>query len=278
MFERILIAIDDSECARRAAALGFALARVYDSGVDVLHVLEGEGDDANARGRELLERTADRYSGSGVDFETHLAGGKPPRAILDHVEKNDVDLVVMGRHGRTGLRKRVLGTVTDRVLRRTEAAVLTVPDGADAPDDEPEIDTVLITTDGSENAERAGPVGSDVARRFDAAVHLLTVVDVQAEAGPFNAGGVESEYLERLEKRGWEAIERLERHVDAGDERSSVVRGISYEAIDEYATENGVDLIVMASEGESNLVEQRLGSVTDRVLHTVDTPVLVVFP
>lgn len=58
--------------------------------------------------------------------------------------------------------------------------------------------------------------------------------------------------------------------------QESVVRGTSHEAIVEYTDETGIDLIVMASEGQSNLASQSLGSVTDRVLRTMDGPVLVI--
>lgn len=101
---------------------------------------------------------------------------------------------------------------------------------------------------------------------------------MQAEAGAFDAGGVSEEFIEQLETEGREAIERLAQQIDDADVplRSAVARGDSHEAIADYTADNDIDLIVMASERESDLASQSLGSVTDRVLRIVDVPVLVV--
>ncbi len=213
-----------------------------------------------------------------VAVETRRSEGRPPRVIVDHVDERGIDLVVMGRHGRAGLGERLLGSVTERVLRGSDAPVLTV-DGGDA-DDAGGYRNVLVPTDGSEIAERAAPYGVDVARRYGATLHLLNVVDVQREGGLFSAGGVDAEFVERLEGRGRERVDRLAervRETDASAEpRTAVVRGAPHAGIREYVDANGVDLVVMSSEGESNLAGQLLGSVADRVLRTVDVPVLVV--
>ena len=286
MFETILIPVDGSDTAKHAATVGREFAHRYDARLDVLHVFEGDsrlpgkgGDqDPNAQGQRILDEIADLTAGSNIVVDTHLVEGKPHEAISEHATETDSDLIVMGRHGRSGVKERLLGTVTDRVLRQTSVPVLAVPgEDSESTTDGP-YENILITTDGSENAEQAAPYGEDIAQHFEATLHLLNVVDVQAEAGAFDAGGVREDFIERLETEGREAIERLAQHVDDDvTVQESVVRGTSYEAIAEYTAENDIDLIVMASEGESNLASQSLGSVTDRVLRTVDVPVLVVF-
>lgn len=277
MLERILIVAGDSDPAKRAAAVGFDLARTYDAAVDALHVLEpGTRSDEDKRERAtatLDEATAHDAPGP---VETHVEEGRPAGVINDFADERGVDLVVMARGGRSGLGDRLLGSVTERVLRGTTVPVLAVPgDESDAIEG---FDDVLVTTDGSEISERAAPYAGDIASRYDAILHLLTVVDVAAEAGIFDAGGVPEEYVEQLESDGREA---LDRYVDAigdvdVDLRRSVVRASPRDGIDEYVSGNDVDLLVMASEGQNNVVGQRLGSVTARVLRTVDVPVLVV--
>lgn len=286
MFDSILIPVDGSATAKRAATFGCALAKQYDAHIDALHVLEeqsllpGEIGDQNPseQGREVLDEITELATGCDIMVETHLVEGQPNEVITGHADENDIDLVVMGRHGRGGLKERLLGTVTDRVLRQTSVPVLTVPGGDVENTTSIEYDRILITTDGSENAEQAAHYGVDIAQHLDAMLHLLNVVDVQAEAGAFDAGGVTEDYIEHLETEGREAIERLAQQVDDSDitMQTAVEQGVSHEAIAEYAAENGIDLIVMASEGESNIASQSLGSVTDRVLRTVDVPVLVV--
>lgn len=287
MFESILVPVDGSDSAKHAATIGSEFARRYDARLDVLHVPgeesrfldKGGGQDPKAQGQRILDEIADLTAGSELVVDTHLVEGHPHEAITEYATEIGSDLIVMGRHGRSGVRERFLGTVTDRVLRHTSVPVLTVPGEDIESTADNTYENILITTDGSENAEQAAPYGEDIAHQFEATLHLLNVVDVQAEAGAFSAGGVGEDFINQLETEGQEAIDRLVQHIDDAEStvQESIVRGTADEAIADYTTENGIDMIVMASEGESNLASQSLGSVTDRVLRTVDVPVLVVF-
>ncbi|WP_435069958.1 universal stress protein [Haloplanus sp. C73] len=270
MFERLLIAVDGSDCATRAATYGVGLATRYDADVELAAVYDGDAD----RGEAVLDAAADRAAEHGVDAETTLLSGKPGRTIAQHASDSGADLLVIGRTGRSGVAQRLLGSVTERVLRRSEVPVLTVPDsdvGTPGGD-------VLVTTDGSDLAAAAGPYAADLARHFEASLHVLNAVDVQAEAGVFDAGGVSKDYVERLEAKGREAVDDLLAGLDTTDfdVREAVVRGAAADAIADYAADNDVGLLVMSSEGQSNLAGQRLGTVAGRVLRTVDRPVLVI--
>ena len=283
MFETILVPVDGSDGAERAAELGSELAVRYDARLAIVHVVEGRSgllgnhQDAETHGRDVLDAITERIP-EDVSFSTELVEGNAHDAISDFADEHGVDLVVMGRHGRSGLKEHLVGTTTERLLRQTKAPVLTVPGKRTEHTGEGGFRNVLVPTDGSETAERAAPYAADIAERVGATLHLLNVADVQAEAGAFSAGGVTEDFVNRLKEEGREAVERLAQRIGEVDTtvESSVVRGVSHEAIEEYTAENGIDLIVMASEGESSLAGQSLGSVTDRVLRTVDVPVLVV--
>ena len=86
-------------------------------------------------------------------------------------------------------------------------------------------DTVLIPSDGSEHAVRAAEHGVYLARAFDATVHLLNVVDIQAAAGPFNAGGVSEAFVERLESDGRAAIEAADMENTPASKRVAMPSG-----------------------------------------------------
>lgn len=270
MFDELLIAVDGSDCAHNALDHGLALAARYDAEVELVTVYGGD----DGQGRAVLDEAAEVAAEAGVDAETKLLSGKPASAIAERAGDRDADLVVVGRRGRRGVRVRLLGSVTERVLRRSPAPVLTVAeDGV-----ETAYDDILVTTDGSEAAAGAGPYGVDLAGRYDAPLHVLNAVDVRSEAGVFSAGGVSSEYVARLERQGRGAVDDLIEGVDVSglEVRRSVVRGPPHEVITGYADDNDVGLIVMTSEGQSNLAGQRLGTVAGRVLRTTDRPVLIV--
>jgi nucleotide-binding universal stress UspA family protein len=292
MYDRIVIAVDGSDEARRAAGRGLRLARAFDATVDVLSVVERgalrltetatERERLRERGEEALEAVEGLASELGQPVTTRLVDGKPAVQITRFADEQDAGLVVVGRQGATGLGRRLLGGVTEQVLHRSDVPVLVVP-GEDH-DGGAGYARVLLTTDGSENAEVAVPHGVAVARRFDSTVDVLNVVDVQAAGGAFGAGGLEREFLERLDARGREAVDSVVERIEASAPdlpvETAVERTTSFDGaaagIRAYVETNDVDLVVMGSHGRSGLGRQLLGSVASSVLRTVDVPVLVV--
>jgi nucleotide-binding universal stress UspA family protein len=82
-------------------------------------------------GQRILEKTADIIRKSGVEeVETVLKTGTPAKAILDFVDEAQIDLIVMGTHGRRGLDRVLLGSVTEEVVRLSKVPVMTVRMGA----------------------------------------------------------------------------------------------------------------------------------------------------
>ena len=144
MYGNILYPTDGSKGAAAAIANCRDLAETYDATVHVFHVTEhgrthgfagdievratGGGDEHESREREFGEALVDEVAEQfpGVDTQTAVRKGTPHRVILDYVDAHDVDLVVMGTHGRTGLDRYVLGSVAGRVVRMSDVPVLTV--------------------------------------------------------------------------------------------------------------------------------------------------------
>ncbi|WP_265111333.1 universal stress protein [Halosolutus halophilus] len=128
---------------------------------------------------------------------------------------------------------------------------------------------VLIPTDGSDGTRRAITHGLTIADRFDATVHALSVVP----EGPL--GSLESDGARRAAQR---AVARVE--ADARDGglpvTTAVRRGVPHEEILDYADEEGVDLIVMGTQGRTGLDRVLVGSVTERLVRMADVPVVTV--
>ncbi|WP_435193763.1 universal stress protein [Natronomonas sp. EA1] len=280
MFDSLLITTDGSDCSGRAAQYGLELAACYDADVTFVHVLTDETDamaeETSRSPADLADHLLDQFRGLaasvGVDSETHVERGTPATVITEYAATAGHDCIVMGRHGRAGIGERLLGTTTDRVLRRADVPVLTAPEG----EGPVAYESLLLPTDGSENAERAAPVAGDIATRAGATLHLLSVVDVQAAAGAFDAGGISKEYVKRLTDEADAAVDSAAAQVGDVDTVERVRKGTPHEEIAAYVDENDIDLVVMATRGRSNLTGQYLGGTTDRTLRTVDAPVLVV--
>lgn len=278
MIEHVLIATDGSDCGMQAARAGVELAATYDAAATVVVAAAGELSASDA------ERVAEDVSGIGatarVTVRTRTPSESPQTAIVEAARDVDADVVVLGRHGHRGLGERLLGGVTERVLRSVDRPVLTVPARSGDPGG---YEDVLLTSDGSDVARAAVLPATDLASTYDATLHLLSVVDVVREAGPFSAGGVDEAYVDRLVD---DAATELDVFVGACEEslgdpdavamERGVRTGTPSSEIASYVADAGVDLVAMASTGEGSFTGQLLGSTTDRVLRTVDVPVLVV--
>jgi nucleotide-binding universal stress UspA family protein len=147
MYDRILVPTDGSGPADRAFEQALDLAETYDAEVHLLYVVDvsalaGEFDAVTVidqleeAGREVTGRLRERAESVGVErVETEVVEGVPHRTILDYADENDVDLVVMGTHGRTGIGRYLLGSVTEKVVRLADAPVLTVRGGEEETED-----------------------------------------------------------------------------------------------------------------------------------------------
>ncbi|AGN00544.1 UspA domain-containing protein [Salinarchaeum sp. Harcht-Bsk1] len=276
MLERICIGVDGSDCARRATAVGVAIAEAADAHVDLVYVRKETDETAEQDANAVLEDALESCEDASVQVDGHSLTGKPATRLVSFADEHDADLLVLGRIGRTGLGKRLLGSVVHSAFRQSDRPILTVPEG----DGQVEISDLLVPTDGSEAAERAAPMAGTIATDHDATVHALYALDLATAVGPFSAGGLTGPEIERLEADRKAHVDRLADRLRSDDAERSiqtvVVRNSPHRAIRDYVDEAGVDLVVMSSRGQTSALGQVLGSVTDRVLRTVDVPVLVV--
>ena len=147
MYDRILIPTDGSDVAEAAIEQALDIAGKYDAELHALYVVDTDAV-AYSLGTEQVDRlrqgkfdemtelkteaeSATGYVGDlaeeyGIDVVEHHAGGQPHRVIDNYAKNNDIDLIVMGSHGRSGVRRALLGSVTERTLRSTHTPVLVV--------------------------------------------------------------------------------------------------------------------------------------------------------
>lgn len=144
MYEEILVPTDGSSPSLGALDEAAELAASQDATIHVVYVLDATmlGDVGDVTVLESLEETAEnaveravaRAEEAGVAaVEGTVERGTPHRTILQYIDDHDIDLVVMGTHGRTGLNRLLLGSVTEKLVRLSPVPVLTI-----RPEDEPE--------------------------------------------------------------------------------------------------------------------------------------------
>lgn len=288
MYDDILLLVDGSDAAERAATLGLALAARVDATVHALAVVEravgpagAVGDAADerhdravARGHEATNRVQELAGDVDVEVVRALREGVVHDAIVDYVDEVGVDLVAMATgSGDTGGGH--LGTTTERVVGLVDVPVLAVPTTGG---EEPSVgyggfDEVLVATDGSDVAATAAAHGFALAERSGADVHVVYVVDADStdlQAVPGSVVGL-------LKEGGETAVQAL---VEEAETRNlpvstAVLRGTPSDAIHQYAAGADADLLVLGTRGLAASEDPFLGSTTARLLRRADVPVLV---
>ncbi|WP_135853575.1 universal stress protein [Halorussus salinus] len=139
MYDRILVPTDGSE-QHAVVTQAMNLAELADATVHALYVVDeraldyqpsesGREETRDARreeGEEATRHVAEAGEDRGVEVVTAIEEGKPAETIVEYADDEDVDVVVMGTHGRSGVDRYVLGSVTEQVVRTSEVPVLTV--------------------------------------------------------------------------------------------------------------------------------------------------------
>lgn len=138
MYDALLVPTDGSEAAVDAAKHAYSLGERYDATVHVLAVIEqsesasivGQGDDKletlRENGTEATRRIVEEAQSRDVDAVGAVEIGNPDRAILDYAAEHGIDMIVMSTHGRSGVGRFLMGSVTERVIRGGDVPVLAI--------------------------------------------------------------------------------------------------------------------------------------------------------
>jgi nucleotide-binding universal stress UspA family protein len=222
-------------------------------------------------GERLVNEVAERAEARGVETVTEVVQGTPHRLIADYAATHAVDLVVMPTHGRTGLERLLLGSVTERTVRTCAVPVLTV-----RPDDETTYPyrRVLVATDGSPGSEAALDRAIAMAEASGAPLDVLSVVDTAA-LGPDVYSAVDTD---RLSERAEAVVAAAAETATAAgvDVTGAVEYGVVHREIRAYAGEHDVDVLVVGTHGRTGFERYLLGSVAEKLVRSTDVPVLTV--
>ena len=153
MYERILVPTDGSDVSEQAVEYAVELAATYGAEIHALYVVDvdavnfglgteqvdrirhgrfGEMDELRERATDATGVVVDAAAERGVTVVEEIGVGHPHAVITDYADAHDVDAIVMGSHGRSGIKRALLGSVTERVLRSTHRPVLVVGRGTEA--------------------------------------------------------------------------------------------------------------------------------------------------
>jgi len=290
--DSILFPTDFSDVAEGAFAHAAHLALQYEATIHVFNVVSPEeGDGSNpmaflpvkpADGTETDEsalqhvevKTAPQEQGTVPVLYTQTDSDSPSEAIINYARDQDVDLVVMGTHGRKGMDRLLSGSVSEEVVRGAPCPVFTVP-GTNTADHVPTVSRVLAPVDLSDQSELVLNHAAALADAYAAPLDLLHVVEEATYPSAYGLDPLTPD-LPNVQDRAREALETLAGELDLRTDPVNihVLAGNAARDIVEFADEHEADLIVMATHGRTGLERFLIGSVAEKVVRRAPCPVV----
>jgi nucleotide-binding universal stress UspA family protein len=265
--EKLLIATDGSEYSESAIREAINLAKICSSKLIAVSVIRTNPEfeatvpqiieKAEEEAIDHLESIKSRASKVGIDCEFIIhRSDEPYQDIVAEALKNQVNMIILGTHGRTGLKRLMMGSVTAKVIGHAPCNVMVVPR-----DVRITLEKILIATDGSIYSELASREAINIAKVTGASIIALSVAKKDENIPVAN----KSVDLVR------DAAEREGIKVEA-----LTLKGEPYEVIVKTAKKRKAGLICVGSHGRTGIERLLMGSVTERVIGHAESAVLVV--
>ena len=298
---KILLATDGSEEATLAAKTAADLAGKTGSELHVVYVgpaLEYIGvgppqigdipaptqEQISAEARKLLDTEAEQVKAAGGNVaQAHLSLGRPEREIVDLAEQLSAGLIVIGSRGRGGIRRALLGSVSDSVIRHAHCPVLVVR--GERREEEETASTfptrILLATDGSEEASLAARTAGDIAAKTESELHVVhaTGVPVYIDPGSEVPRVAHRAAEETVMREAQGVLDAQAEQIEAAGgkvTRAHARLGRPVEEIVILADEIDAGLVMMGSRGLGRIQRRLVGSVSEGVVRHVHCPVMVV--
>jgi nucleotide-binding universal stress UspA family protein len=275
-----MVPVDFSEPSKKAVNYGLSLASEFESRLLLAHIApfdSGLYDKAKAQLLQLIPADLRER----LDFEIVVKAGDIREELLATVEEKEIDLVVMGSRGRSYFERMLLGSVTERLLRKLHVPILTVSHL----DPEREIHTpgpvplhrIVYATDLSEASEAGLEFSIRLAHGLDAhltVVHVVQAVDIALHG--METASFMPDYAAEARVQATERLSKLVALVSDGSVpiTTVVAEGVPYGAINRISEQNHADLIVINLQGKGMLERALLGTTAERVIRTAHVPVL----
>jgi nucleotide-binding universal stress UspA family protein len=299
MYKKILVPLDGSKLAEAPLDYAVWLCQKSAAELRLLHV----DQDTVPSGIEYLAKTIEWVESHNTPGNARIiakpenASGDPASEIIKYAEDNQIDLITMSTHGHTGLRRWLMGSVAEKVVRNSNRPVRLVKSFSNLPRKEGELAerTILVLIDGSELAEKILPYAAYHAGLSSGELILLSVCEppdvmnpviyhLTPDSYPLKRPVQWYKYVEQETKTRQQQCDLyLNRVADGLKEKGLKVRyqallGEPAEEIVKYLENNRVDLVAMTTRGRSGLSRWTFGSIAEKVLAASPQPILIIKP
>lgn len=272
--QRIILSTDCSEFSSGAEREAINIAKRFNAELFILSVIEtnpeftalapGILEKVEEKTRTYLEELRRRAEKEGIRSEIVIHEGEEPhKFIIDEASKRGANLIAMGRRGRKGLMRLMMGSQTARTIGHSPVSVLVVPRKAEI-----KFKNIVIATDASRFSEKASEEAIELAKQTGASLYAIAVTWPDASKERIKES---EDALLRIKT----ACQKEGVKVEAEHVRNRPHEKIC-DAIIDFAKRHNADLIVMGSHGRTGMAKLLMGSVAERVIGNADCVVLVV--
>jgi nucleotide-binding universal stress UspA family protein len=293
---KILFTTDFSECAMQAFPHALYLAERYEAQLYMLHAIVIHRDDpynpayqfddlddierklkehANERVQEMIKKM---HAENIYIIKEHKRGFAPAEVILEYAQDNDMDLIVIGTHGRRGLGHLFLGSVAEEVVRLSTCPVLTIRE-KEKPQPVDGLEKILFPIDFSNHSRVSLAHAKYLAQEYEARLILLHVVEETVHPA-FYASGKKSifDLMPDIKDKSTKLMGKFftESEGPEVDTEMCIVEGSAAREIVRFVDDQQIDLIVIATHGLTGIDHFLLGSVTEKVVRQASCPVFTV--
>ena len=294
MFQRILVPLDGSSLAELALPYAEEIAKLFQCEVVLLYVSQPAESEYRHMHQLYIEQLAGEVGNRIRDYGSDMANpvvtvkavvlpGEPAGQIIDYAERHDIDPIIMATHGRSGITPWAMGGVANKVLQATTVPVLLIratKPSLEAPRKHL-LDRILLPLDGSEAGEAAVPYIKELINRLVSEVILFGVVPAGQHVRTI--GGLDyivypEQHIQLTKAEAKEYLDKVSHRLAGGKGTVSVevrVGDVTREII-KFAEESDMRLIAISAHGHSGIKRWVFGSNAHKILHTSNTPVLLV--
>jgi len=294
MFKRLLVPLDGSKLSEASLSIAAHLAQTLGASVMLLHIIERDAPKEvhsephlreAGQAKEYLEEVARRAFPPGVPVEVHVhaVGVKDvAQSIADHAEELAPNLIVMSTHGSGGARDWIFGSIAQQVVSIWKTPVLLIPPRCCK--EEFSFKQILVPLDGLVEHEEGLPVAAELAKTFEATLHLLMVIHKPGTLKGERAAvrqmlpGAMSALLELEEEQGREYLRNCLNDLLGQNLKveAEVKRGEPVATITDAAENLPADLIVLGTHGKTGSDAFWSGSATPKIASRSQIPLLLV--
>ncbi len=289
MLKKILIPLDGSEIGELALVYAKELAIATNLEVQMACATDRQDKPTLRMCGLYLEKVAERLrtqvirANPNSDVKTVIVDGDPAEAVVEYTDKEGIDLLIMMSHGGSGIMPWAMGSTANKIIQRCQIPLLMIRASQAVAKRRPVqvYKKILLPLDGSVFGEAALEMTKNIAQVLKSEVILLFVIEtvqhIHTIGGPDHFVYTEQQ-IELMKKGAKEYLEKIREQF--GDNNGKVIlrTGDPAQEIIKLSEEEKVSVVAMSSHGKSGITRWVMGSISNKVLHGGNTPILLVRP